>query len=283
MTEKLTSAAPEDVEPTFLDTGDAYGDDTVGEGNVALLLSDGINGYVMEGDADAIERTLAHALTLVRTQYHLQTRGSNPTSVGLAGHIRSLEELKLIDAAIERPIMSDDYVTLTAVVRRDEGEGDPCDVMLRERDEVVFVGHQDGITVEALLAGADPSMWDDEEEPYIRPNEPMPIERQVEYEQSVAAATTNQLLDPLIAALRDANVEHGLEQTGGMTMAVTVRHPRGVWGINFDRHQEMNGKPIPVYRASWFPGVAWDEGGEHTDTRYGPIPSILMHVRETRR
>lgn len=52
-----------------------------------------------------------------------------------------------------------EYVTLTVVVRRDGKQGDPCDVILKEHLDVLFVGHQDGITDTAIALGADPSSW----------------------------------------------------------------------------------------------------------------------------
>lgn len=53
----------------------------------------------------------------------------------------------------------DEYVTLTVVVTRDGTEEDPCDVLLGSRADVLFVGHQDGITSTALALGADPTGW----------------------------------------------------------------------------------------------------------------------------
>ncbi|WP_171053389.1 hypothetical protein [Streptomyces marianii] len=53
----------------------------------------------------------------------------------------------------------DEYVTLTVVVKRGGAEGDPCDVLLSEHADVLFVGHQDGVTTTALALGADPSGW----------------------------------------------------------------------------------------------------------------------------
>lgn len=53
----------------------------------------------------------------------------------------------------------DQYVTLTVVVRRDGTEGDPCDVMVNAHPDVLFVGHQDGVTNTALSLGAEPGDW----------------------------------------------------------------------------------------------------------------------------
>lgn len=53
----------------------------------------------------------------------------------------------------------DEYVTLTVVVRRDESVYDPCDILSKERTDVLFVGHEDGVTTTALMLGANPSEW----------------------------------------------------------------------------------------------------------------------------
>ncbi|MER6853731.1 hypothetical protein AB0A81_40775 [Streptomyces flaveolus] len=53
----------------------------------------------------------------------------------------------------------DEYVTLTVVVKRGGDEGDPCDVLLEAHLDVVFVGHQDGVTPTAHFLGADPKSW----------------------------------------------------------------------------------------------------------------------------
>jgi hypothetical protein len=52
-----------------------------------------------------------------------------------------------------------DYVTLTVVVKRDGAKEDPCDMLRNLRSDIVFVGHQDGITPVACQLGADPSSW----------------------------------------------------------------------------------------------------------------------------
>jgi len=52
-----------------------------------------------------------------------------------------------------------EYVTLTVVVRRGGDEGDPCDQVLDEHADVLFVGHQDGVSIEALRLGAEPGGW----------------------------------------------------------------------------------------------------------------------------
>lgn len=54
------------------------------------------------------------------------------------------------------PQQADDYVTLTVVVKRGGDEGDPCDALLGAHPDVLFVGHQDGITPTAYALGAQP-------------------------------------------------------------------------------------------------------------------------------
>ena len=54
----------------------------------------------------------------------------------------------------------DQFITLTFVVRTPAGEepGDDPRSLLTN-DEVMFWGHESGITDKALALGADPSMW----------------------------------------------------------------------------------------------------------------------------
>ncbi|MGW0033034.1 hypothetical protein ACWDXD_24860 [Streptomyces sp. NPDC003314] len=59
----------------------------------------------------------------------------------------------------QSPAPVDDFVTLTVVVRRGGEEGDPCDVFLAGHPDVLFVGHQDGITGTARALGAEPGSW----------------------------------------------------------------------------------------------------------------------------
>ncbi|MFF8786922.1 hypothetical protein [Streptomyces sp. NPDC015125] len=54
---------------------------------------------------------------------------------------------------------TDEYATLTVVVKRAGTQGDPCDVLHDEHTDVLFVGHQEGITATALALGGDPSSW----------------------------------------------------------------------------------------------------------------------------
>ncbi|WP_055531323.1 hypothetical protein [Streptomyces graminilatus] len=52
-----------------------------------------------------------------------------------------------------------EYVTLTVVVRRGDTEGDPCDILLDSPADMMFVGHEDGVTSTPLVLGADPGSW----------------------------------------------------------------------------------------------------------------------------
>ena len=58
-----------------------------------------------------------------------------------------------------------DYVTLTFVVRKGrELEEDEDPRVLLTNDEVMFWGGEPGITQHALDLGADPALWDGEED-----------------------------------------------------------------------------------------------------------------------
>ncbi|MGA5453845.1 hypothetical protein ACPCVO_45250 [Streptomyces umbrinus] len=52
-----------------------------------------------------------------------------------------------------------EYATLTVVVRRDGTVGDPCEQVLAGHPDVVFIGHEDGVTDTALALGAAPEGW----------------------------------------------------------------------------------------------------------------------------
>ncbi|MFD9190331.1 hypothetical protein ACFWCA_19135 [Streptomyces phaeochromogenes] len=52
-----------------------------------------------------------------------------------------------------------EYVTLTAVVRLDRTVGDPCERVFADRPDVMFVGHESGVTDTALTLGAAPEGW----------------------------------------------------------------------------------------------------------------------------
>jgi hypothetical protein len=55
--------------------------------------------------------------------------------------------------------VGDECVTLTVVVRQPGVEGDHCGVLLGEHPDVLFVGHQDGVTLTACALGAEPGSW----------------------------------------------------------------------------------------------------------------------------
>lgn len=58
-----------------------------------------------------------------------------------------------------KDVENEDFVTLTVVVRRGGEDGDPCEKVLAEHPDVLFVGHQDGVTMTALSLGAEPTSW----------------------------------------------------------------------------------------------------------------------------
>lgn len=70
----------------------------------------------------------------------------------------------------------------------------------------------------------------------------------MDYDERCKAATTDQGLDPVIEALTAAGIPHGLEQTGGFTMAVTVETPTGTFAITND----------DGYLLGHYPGGLWE-------------------------
>lgn len=70
------------------------------------------------------------------------------------------------------------------------------------------------------------------------------------YDEKCAAATKAQGLEPVMDALEEARVVHGVEQTGGFCMAVTVPQLGGTWAIVKDG----------AYICVWYPGDTWREG-----------------------
>lgn len=81
----------------------------------------------------------------------------------------------------------------------------------------------------------------------------------VAYDNACERAATEQGLDPLIAALTAAGVEHRVEQTGGLTMAVTHRSHYGTWA--FRMYQQRNGGF--TYEGNFYADEDWSEGGTH--------------------
>lgn len=70
------------------------------------------------------------------------------------------------------------------------------------------------------------------------------------YAARCAEAATRQGLDPVVGALSAVGIECDVEQTGGFTMVVTVRHPGGVVAVIDDGG----------YLVGAYPGTAWDDG-----------------------
>jgi hypothetical protein len=77
----------------------------------------------------------------------------------------------------------------------------------------------------------------------------------VSYEDAVRKATTDQGLDPVIAALTAADIDHAVEQTGGFTMVVTVKAPDGTFAITNDGG----------YLLGYYPGDLWEHSYEGRD------------------
>lgn len=75
----------------------------------------------------------------------------------------------------------------------------------------------------------------------------------MDYAIACAQATTSQGLDPVVQTLTEREITHGIAQTGGFCMVVTVPHDSGIWGvINEGEH----------YLAAWYSGDAWENSGE---------------------
>ncbi len=92
----------------------------------------------------------------------------------------------------------------------------------------------------------------------------------MDYDAACKQATTNQGLDPVIAKLEAARIIHGLEQTGGFCMVVTVPiGERGTLAITDDGG---------LY-ASFFPGDTWREGpaeaGVEYETTLDALPALV--------
>lgn len=81
------------------------------------------------------------------------------------------------------------------------------------------------------------------------------------YAVACATAASNQGLDPLIDGLTIADVPHDVEQTGGFCMVVTRTTERGTLAAVCDGDPEA-----ADYLTIWYPGDAWNNGQEHTET-----------------
>lgn len=95
------------------------------------------------------------------------------------------------------------------------------------------------------------------------------------YDDACRKATTDQGLDPVLAALRAADIDHGLEQTGGFTMVVTVLAPNGTFAITNDGG----------YLLGYYPGDTWENSydGGREDADYSPnitLDEIIERIRQ---
>lgn len=96
----------------------------------------------------------------------------------------------------------------------------------------------------------------------------------LDYDSACAEAATRQGLDPLTEALTKAGVTHGVEQTGGFTMVVTVKTHTGVWAVIADGTE-----PNPFLMA-FYPGDTWADGGEEQmATPDLTVGQVVAHAR----
>lgn len=96
------------------------------------------------------------------------------------------------------------------------------------------------------------------------------------YEAACLDAAERQGLVPVLEALTLAGIDHSLEQTGGMTMVVTVRHPDGIV-FALTESDEEDGFLLGTYSQA-----GWDDG-EVEDHNYLDglsVDRVLAHLRE---
>jgi hypothetical protein len=97
------------------------------------------------------------------------------------------------------------------------------------------------------------------------------------YAARCAAAATAQGLDPVVDALTAAGIESVVEQTGGFTMVVTVRHDGGTIAITAD------GDDPATYLIGHYPGDTWDEGtDEEIEHAYDQPQAEIVSAAATR-
>jgi hypothetical protein len=100
-----------------------------------------------------------------------------------------------------------------------------------------------------------------------------------DYEAACARATTAQGLDPLIAALSAEGIVHGVAQTGGMCMAVTIPVGDRVFAVT---HDDEDPTPwlLGRYKAAVWAGES-DEDDGLAEAEYEPqdIPGVIATVR----
>lgn len=97
-----------------------------------------------------------------------------------------------------------------------------------------------------------------------------PEAQMLDYDKACQNATTSQGLDPLIEALESAEVIHGVAQTGGFCMVVTVPRGEGTWAVVNDGGS---------WFAGWYEGDSWDEGGEAIDHHLTSLDAVVSLVQ----
>jgi hypothetical protein len=130
------------------------------------------------------------------------------------------------------------------------------------------VGQLDDIAVRAFVQIEDP---EDQPAPvWVRQtittehNYADQSEERMTYDRACTLATTNQGLDPVVAALTSAGIAHEVEQTGGFTTVPTVKVPAGVCAVTRNDDQDDD---ETLYLLGFYPGDEWydnAENGVHT-------------------
>jgi hypothetical protein len=92
------------------------------------------------------------------------------------------------------------------------------------------------------------------------------------YDEKCAMATADQGLDPVIATLNSAGIDHELQQTGGFCMVVTASVPDGMLGITQSDDSSV------MYMVCFYPGDTWEEGSEESAVHYRRIEDLTTLV-----
>ena len=94
----------------------------------------------------------------------------------------------------------------------------------------------------------------------------------MDYEARCIAAATSQGLDPITEALTEAEIVHGVAQTGGFCMVILVQRTEGIWGVINDEGTNL---------AVWYPGTTWQDGEEEGPSFFPKtIPDLVALVKE---
>jgi hypothetical protein len=126
-------------------------------------------------------------------------------------------------------------------------------------------------------------------EPEFGPN-PYKVETKIddpkigeEYDAACERAATNQGLDPVMEALRAADIKYNLEQTGGFCMVVTVDVWDTVWRAEGERVGTIAITADGGYLIGYYPGNMWREG-PHEDAELTTVPTpqaVAQHIIST--